>query len=102
MHWRSIVNRLSDQQFGRTGAGSELVPVDERRRVLQHRIDLAKDKLVADLSRASTLLRQSAASARSSVRRGFIRAAIVTAGIVWLGLVTTAIRRHRRLHARWK
>jgi hypothetical protein len=70
--------------------------------MLEHRIDLAKERLVADLGRASTLLRQSAASARSTVKKGLIRAAIVAAGLMWLGLVTTAVRRHRRLHARWK
>jgi hypothetical protein len=102
LHWPSIVNRLSDQQWVGTGSGSELVPMEERRRVLEHRIELAKDRLVADLGRASTLLRERAAYARSSLRKGVIRAAIIAAGVVWLSLVTTAVRRHRRLHARWK
>jgi hypothetical protein len=97
-----IVNRLSDQQWGGTGSGTELVPVEERRRVLEHRIEMAKDRLVADLGRASLLLRESAASARRGVKKGFIRAALVAAGVVWLSLVTTALRRRRRLHARWK
>lgn len=70
--------------------------------MLEHRIALAKDRLVADLGRASTLLRESAASARRGVKRGFMRAALVAAGVVWLSLVTTALRRRRRLHARWK
>jgi hypothetical protein len=92
---RAGVNRISEEQVG---TGAALVRVDQRRRALEHRLELAKERFVADLGRFSSLLQQSAANAR----RNFVRAALALGGLVLLGLASAVIRRRRRLSVRWK
>lgn len=92
---RAGVNRISEEQVG---TGAALVRVDQRRRALEHRLELAKERFVADLGRFSSLLQESAANAR----RNFVRAALLLGGLVLLGLASAVIRRRRRLSVRWK
>jgi hypothetical protein len=87
----SGVNRLSDHDFKTTG--TSLVPVDEQRRALEHRLELAKERLVADLSRVSSMLKSSA----GSMRRNVMRAVVTIGGLFLLGIVTAVVRRRRRL-----
>jgi hypothetical protein len=92
---RPSVNRLGEEQVG---TASTLVRVDQRRRALEHRLELAKERFVADLGRFSSLLQESAANAR----RNFVRAALALGGLVLLGLASAVIRRRRRVQVRWK
>lgn len=85
------MNRLSDHDL--KTKGTSLVPVDEQRRALEHRLELAKERLVADLSRVSSMLKSSA----GSMRKNIVRAAVTIGGLLLLGIVTAVVRRRRRL-----
>lgn|GEM_PF-4273376 len=102
------MNRLSTQGFGvdtrqarRFGVKStsmvELPEVDPRQRALEHRIEAAKARLVADIGKLSRLLGSSA----GVVRKGFVRATVLLGGLLVLGIVTAVMRRRRRLRVRF-
>jgi hypothetical protein len=69
------------------------VPVDQRRRALEHRLELAKERLVADLGRFSSMIRSGTGTVRKSLFRGLVAAG----GLLVLGIVALAMRRRRRL-----
>lgn len=75
----------------------ELPEVDQRQRTLEHRLELAKARLVADIGKLSNLLGSSA----GAVRKGFVRAAVTLGGLLVLGIVTAVMRRRRRLRVRF-
>jgi hypothetical protein len=92
------VNRQNEQYRGATGTA--LLPLDQQRRALEHRLELAKERLVADLDRVSSMLQLSAGSVRQNVRsvvRVVARGAIVLGGLLLLGIVRAVVRRRRRL-----
>jgi len=70
--------------------------IDQRERALAHRLELAKERLVVDLGKLSSLLGASA----GEVRKKFVRATFVVGGLLLLGLVTVLVRRRRRF--RWR
>lgn len=94
LHVRPGVNRLSDQDL--RASGTTMVPVDQQRRALEHRLELAKERLVADLSRVSSMLKSSA----GSMRRNMVRAAVTIGGLLLLGIVSALVRRRRRIASR--
>jgi hypothetical protein len=90
------VNRLNEQELRATRGA--MMAVDQRKRALEHRLELAKERLVADLNRASALLKSSA----GSMRKGLLRAAVAVGGLLLLGIVSAVMRRRRRLAWRWR
>ncbi len=111
------MNRLREQELGTdmtepddtwkarrfqstSAASAVLATVDQRRRALEHRLELAKDRLVTDLGRLSTLVSSSA----GSMRKGFVRAVVTVVaigGLLLLGIASAVLRRRRRLRARF-
>jgi len=87
---------LNEQDLGTTGG--PMMAVDQRRRALEHRLELAKERLVADLGRVSLLLKSSAGSARKTL----MRAALAVGGLILLGIVSAVVRRRRRLEWRYR
>lgn len=89
------MNRLSEHQ----PQGGTLVPVDPERHALEVRIELAKGRIVADLNRASGLV-------RNVVRRTgrTFGTALVTSGLILGGLLLAAFvrRRRRRVRITWR
>jgi ABC-type phosphate transport system permease subunit len=73
-----------------------MMPVDQQRRALEHRLELAKERLVADLSRVSSMIKMSAGSMRKNLQR----AAIAIGGLLLLGIVSAVVRRRRRIASR--
>jgi uncharacterized membrane protein (Fun14 family) len=71
--------------------------IDWRQRALAHRLELSKERLVADLGKLSSLLGTSA----GEVSKRFVRATLVVSGLLLLGLVTMAMRRRRRFRVRF-
>jgi hypothetical protein len=92
LHAELDVNRLNEQDLGTTTGGLTLA-IDQRRRALEHRLELAKERLAADLTRASWLLKSSA----GAVRKNLVRAVVTIGGLFLLGIVTAIVRRRRRL-----
>ena len=79
------------------------MPVDEQRRGLQLRIEHAKESILADLRRASSLFKETVSDGTSTVGRSVVRASILIAGAVALGVIAAfARRRRRRLIITWK
>ena len=108
------MNRLREQGFGTdttetddawrtrrfqstSATSAVLATVDQRRRALEHRLELAKNRLVTDIGRFSTLLSSSA----GSMRKGFVRAVVTIGGLLLLGIASAVLRRRRRLRARF-
>ncbi len=85
------MNRLSDQDPRATGTA--MLSVNQQRRALEHRLELAKERLVADLSRISSMLKSSA----GSMRRNMVRAVVTIGGLFLLGIVSAVVHRRRRL-----
>jgi len=83
-------------------AGSQLEP-EARRRALERRIEVTKERLIADITRVRSLVSQATVRARNDLGRVATRAAIAVAGLLVLGLVTALIRRrHRRIRITWR
>lgn len=91
----AIVNRLSEQFPWAPGVS--IMPVDQRRRALEHRLELAKERLVEDLGRMSSILQSSA----GTVKKSAVRAAVTIGALLVLGIVTAVVRRRRRLSWRF-
>jgi hypothetical protein len=93
------VNRLPEPRPVR----AELAPYDQVRHALEARIELAKERLFADLNQAQQQLRTVAAGAARGVARRVTRAVLV-GGVVLLGLVAALVlrRQQRRLRIVWK
>ena len=89
------MNRLSEHSF----EGGTLVPADPERRALEMRIEHAKSRIVADLDRASGIVRDVATRAR----RGLGTLAVVS-GVLVAGIVVAALfrRNRRRVHIQWR
>ena len=92
---RAAVNRLPEHPRDR----HELVPFDPVRHALESRIELAKERLFADLDEAQRQLRQVASSTVQSLAHRATRAALV-GGVLLLGIVTALVLRRRRRHLR--
>ncbi len=78
--------------------------VDARERALAHRLEMGKERLVADLGKLSTMLETSAGQVgQKFVRVGqrFVRVGLVLGGLLLLGIVTVVVRRRRRLRVRF-
>jgi hypothetical protein len=95
----AVVNRLPEPRPTR----AELAPYDLVRHALEARIELAKERLFADLDTAQKQLRGVAASAASGLAKRMTRAVLV-GGVVVLGLVAALVlrRQQRRLRIVWK
>ncbi len=102
------MNRLGTQGFAartrevRRTSGTatsmiEVPDVDQRERALAHRLELAKERLVADLGKLSTLL----GSTATTVGKRFVLASLVMGGLLVLGIVTAVVRRRRRIRVRF-
>jgi hypothetical protein len=96
---RAAVNRLPEPRPAR----AELAPYDLVRHALEARIELAKERLFADLDQAQKQLRNVAATTARSVARRAVRA-VLLGGVVMIGLVTALVlrRQQRRLRLVWK
>lgn len=94
-----VVNRLSEPRPARV----ELAPYDQVRHALEARIELAKERLFADLNQAQKQLRAVASGAARGVAQRVARAVLV-GGVLMLGLVTALVlrRQHRRIRIVWK
>jgi hypothetical protein len=71
--------------------------VDQRQRSLEHRLEMAKARLLSDLGKLSRLLGSSA----GAVRKRFVRAVVTVGGLLLLGIVSAVMRRRRRLRVRF-
>jgi hypothetical protein len=71
--------------------------VNQRERALVHRLEISKQRLVADLGKLSTVLSTSA----GQVGKRFVRVGIVLGGLMLLGIVTVVVRRRRRFRVRF-
>jgi hypothetical protein len=93
------VNRLPEPRPPRV----ELAPHDQVRHALEARIELAKERLFADLDQAQKQLRTVAASTARGVAASVTRAVLV-GGAVLLGVVAALVlrRQRRRLRIVWK
>lgn len=89
------MNRLPQHARGR----DELIPFDPLRHALASRIELAKERLFADLDEAQRQLRQAATSAVQRVKHSVTRTALV-GGALLLGLVVALALRRRKRHLR--
>jgi hypothetical protein len=76
-----------------------LVPTDTRRHALEARIELAKERLVADLNQASMIVKQAASTASRSLTRILALGALLVGGLV---AAFVARRRNRRIRVTWK
>ena len=94
-----IVNRLPAPRPAR----AELAPYDLARHALEARIELAKERLFADLDEAQRQLRSFTTSAARGLAKRMTRAVLV-GGVVVLGLVAVLVRRRqqRRLRIVWR
>jgi tRNA C32,U32 (ribose-2'-O)-methylase TrmJ len=93
------VNRLPEPR----PTHAELAPYDLARHALQARIELAKERLFADLDEAQKQLRRVAATTARDLGRRAVRAALI-GGALMLGLVAALVlrRQQKRLRIVWK
>jgi hypothetical protein len=93
------VNRLPEHRPAR----AELAPYDLVRHALEARIELAKERLFADLDVAQRQLRTFTASAAQGLAKRVTRA-VLLGGVVALGIVAALVlrRQQRRLRIVWK
>ncbi len=93
------MNRLLEPRHPR----AELAPYDLTRHALQARIELAKERLFADLDVAQQQLRGVVASTAQSLAMRVTRAVLV-GGVVVLGLLAALVlrRQQKRLRVVWK
>ncbi len=75
----------------------EVPDVNQRERALAHRMEIAKQRLLDDIGKLSTLL----GSTAGEVRKKFVRAGLVVGGLLLLGIVTAVVRRRRRIRVRF-
>jgi len=80
-----------------TGQGAPLVRVDPERRAIDLRIEHAKNRLIQDLNRASTLFKRAAGTASRTVQR-----ILLVGGLLAVGLLVAFIRRRHRIRVTWK
>jgi hypothetical protein len=103
-----MMNRLSTQGFAaqtREARGSEvsstsmieLPEVNQRERLLAHRLEQAKERLVSDLGKLSAMVGSTAVT----VSKKLVRAGMLLGGLVLLGIVSAVMRRRRRLRVRF-
>jgi len=86
------VNRLAEH--GR----APFTHIDPERQAIQLRIETAKSRLVADLDRASKIVRNAASTARRSVGR-----VVLVGGLLLCGLaISYFVRRRKRLRVIWR
>lgn len=107
LHELMMMNRFSTQEHARQSRdlersrtalmSTEGPEIDQRQRALSHRLELSKERLVADLGKLSSLLGTSA----GEVSKRFVRAAIVVSGLLLLGVVTAMMRKRRRFRVRF-
>ena len=99
LHSAPLVNRLPEHRPAR----AELAPYDQVRHALEARIELAKERLFADLDQAQKQLRTVAAVAALGVAKRVMRAVLLS-GVVVLGIVTALVlrRQQRRIRIVWK
>lgn len=95
MQSRFRVNRLSEHNV----EGGTFVPADPERRALEMRIEHAKSRLVADLNRASGIVRNVALRARQGLGTVVVVSGILVAGIVVVALFR---RNRRRVRIQWR
>lgn len=76
---------------------TELPEVNQRERLLSHRLEMAKERLVSDLGKLSALV----SSTAGAVSKRFVRAAVLMGGVLLLGIVSAVMRRRRRLRVRF-
>ena len=95
----SFVNRLPEPR----PVSAELAPYDLVRHALEARIEMAKERLFADLDEAQRQLRSFTASAARSLATRVTRAVLV-GGVVALGIVAALVlrRQQRRLRIVWR
>jgi hypothetical protein len=93
------VNRLSEPR----PTSDALAPYDQVRHALEARIELAKERLFADLDQAQKQLRSVASGAARGVARRITRAMLV-GGVLVLGIVAALVLRRpqRRVRIVWK
>jgi len=89
------VNRLNEHSV----EGGTLMPADPERRALEMRIEHAKSRIVADLNRASELVR--GVASRAKRRLGTLA---VVSGVLVAGIVVAALfrRNRRRVRIQWR
>ncbi len=82
---------------------AELAPYDLVRHALEARIELAKERLFADLDQVQLEVRGVAASAASALAKRVTRAVLV-GSVVVLGIVAALVlrRQQRRLRIGWR
>jgi hypothetical protein len=75
----------------------DLPDVNQHERLLAHRLEMAKERLVCNLGKLSSLLSTTA----GSVSKKFVRASVLLGGLMLLGIVAAVMRRRRRLRVRF-
>jgi hypothetical protein len=75
------------------------VPVDPERHALEMRIEHAKQRILEDFDRASTLVRQAARRTGRGLGTLVVASAVLVAGAVAAALLR---RRRRRLRVTWR
>jgi hypothetical protein len=92
------VNRLGSDTTT-VKRGGDVVPVGARQRLLEHRIEAAKERLAVDLSRIGAVVRR----VETRALRGLALVALAAGALVVIGLAARAIgRRRRRIEVRWR
>lgn len=96
---RPVVNRLPEPRPPR----AELAPYDLVRHALEARIEMAKERLFADLDEAQKQLRTFTTSTVQGAAKRVTRA-VLLGGLVALGIVAALVRRRqqKRLRIVWK
>jgi len=75
-------------------------PIDPERRALEMRIERAKSRIVEDLNRAGSLVREVAARTTRGVGRLALLSGVLVAGAIVFALVR--LGRRRRIRITWK